>query len=644
MHGVRGIWSRGLHIVASAGVAVLLFVLLLSVAGFVVTTRLVNADRSAAAHRSAESDAVQVRGLLQQALTFSTGLASALEGEPGRNAGRFKALEGSAAIAVGLTQAMWVEPVTSSGRSAYERRIGAPITQLPGMRLAGVAATYLPATFVTGLPFRPGVDVSGLPVLAATLRNPLAVFAGTATPAGTVAGQRGYFMVQGARFGQGEGSSGFLVVFVPAGWLNSSLGGDSNQIAISQDGRRLAGTFDATPAVGATFDALTQDWRVDVAPVPPTAVQQALPALAFSWPLATALVVYLVSRGTRRRRRAEREIANVYDLSLDLLCILGVDGYLKRVNPAFERTLGYEAAELLARPLLEFVHPDDRQAVEATMARLQTGRGAERFESRFVRSDGVVRWLEWSARPMVERGLIYSAARDVTDARMLMEELAMSRRRIVATADETRRRVERDLHDGAQQRLVTTILTLKQARQAADDGSEDVAGLIERAVMSTERANDELRELARGIHPAILSSGGLGPALKGIARRSPIPVMLDLQIHDRLPEHIEVTAYYVVSEALANAAKHSQASAVHVTVTVTDGDVQLSITDDGVGGADPAGGSGLIGLKDRVEAAGGTLTVESPPGQGTRFTVELPVAEPDHSVNRTISPLAKSVT
>jgi PAS domain S-box-containing protein len=611
--------------VAWAGVAVTIFILLLSVAGFVVTTRLVNADRSAAAHRSAESDAAQVRGLLQQAQTFSTGLASALEGEPVRNAARFKALEGSAATAVGLTQAMWVEPVTTSGRSAYERRIGAPITRLPGTRPAGPAATYLPATFVTGLPFRPGVDVSGLPALAPTLHNPLAVFAGTATPAGTVAGQRGFFLVQQARFGRGEGSSGFLAVFVPAGWLNSSLGHDSSQVAISQDGRRLAGTFDATPAAGTTFGALTQAWRVDVAPVPLTAVQQALPVLVFSWPLATALVVYLVGRGTRRRRRAEREIANVYDLSLDLLCILGVDGYLKRVNPAFERTLGYEAAKLLLRPLLEFVHPDDRQAVEATMARLHTGHGAERFESRFVRSDGVVRWLEWSARPMVERGLIYSAARDVTDARMLVEELAMSRRRIVATADETRRRVERDLHDGAQQRLVTTILTLKQAREAASCGSEDVAELITKAVVSTERANDELRELARGIHPAILSAGGLAPALKGLARRSPIPVMLDLQAHDRLPERIEVTAYYVAAEALTNAAKHSQASAVHITVTAADGEVRLAISDDGVGGADDAG-SGLIGLKDRVGAAGGTMAVESLPGKGTHLAVALPVA------------------
>src|SRR5271165_2324823 len=459
MHGVRRVWRRWLHTVTTAGVAVSLFVLVLSVVGFVVTTSLVDADRSAAAHRSAESDAAQVLALLQRAETFSTGLASVLEGEPVRNAGRFAALEGSAATTVGLTQAMWVEPVTASGRSAYERRIGAPITQLPGTRPAGAAATYLPATFVAGLPFRPGVDVSGLPTLAATLRNPLSIFAGTATPVGTVAGQRGFFVVQETRFGQGEGSSGFLVVFVPAGWLNSSLGGDSNQIAISQDGRRLAGMFDAAPAAGTTFDALTQAWRVDVAPVPPTAVQKALPALAFSWPLATALVVYLVGHGMLRRRRAEREIDDVYDLSLDLLCILGVDGYLKRVNPAFERTLGYQTAEMLSRPLLEFIHPDDRRAMEATIARLQTGRGAERFESRYIRFDGVARWLEWSARPMVERGLIYAAARDVTDARMLVAELAMSRRRIVATADETRRRVERDLHDGAQHRLVLTILT-----------------------------------------------------------------------------------------------------------------------------------------------------------------------------------------
>ena len=205
------------------------------------------------------------------------------------------------------------------------------------------------------------------------------------------------------------------------------------------------------------------------------------------------------------------------------------------------------------------------------------------------------------------------------------DELSASRARVVASADETRRRIERDLHDGAQHRLVLTNLTLKRALQSANSDSGDVAELIKEAVVSTERAYDELRELARGLHPVILATNGLAPALKGIALRSPIPVMLDLQTHDRFPERIEVTAYYVTSEALTNAAKHSQASAVHVTLTATDGDVRLSISDDGIGGADPAGGSGLIGLKDRVEAAGGTITIHSPISEGTELLVELPL-------------------
>ncbi len=205
------------------------------------------------------------------------------------------------------------------------------------------------------------------------------------------------------------------------------------------------------------------------------------------------------------------------------------------------------------------------------------------------------------------------------------DELSASRARVVASADETRRRIERDLHDGAQHRLVLTNLTLKRALQSVNHGSGDVAELIEQAVVSTGHAYDELRELARGLHPVILSTSGLAPALRNIALRSPIPVVLDFQTHDRLPERIEVTAYYVVSEALTNAAKHSQASAVRVTVTVTDGGVRLSISDDGIGGADPAGGSGLIGLKDRVEAAGGTITIHSPIGDGTELLVVLPL-------------------
>jgi len=140
-------------------------------------------------------------------------------------------------------------------------------------------------------------------------------------------------------------------------------------------------------------------------------------------------------------------------------------------------------------------------------------------------------------------------------------------------------------------------------------------------------ALDELREYARGIHPAILTEGGLEAALRALARRSPVPVTLDVRTRERLPERLEVTAYYVISEALANAAKHSQASAVHIGIELAGAVIRVSVRDDGTGGADPLRGSGLVGLKDRVAAVGGTLNVQSRPGEGTTLLTELPVSE-----------------
>jgi hypothetical protein len=175
---------------------------------------------------------------------------------------------------------MWVERVTAARRRAYERRLGAPITRLPGTGIARPAATCLPATFVTGVALRSGVDMSGLPALAATLRDPLSVFAGTATAMDTFAGRRGFFVVRRARFGRGPGSQGFLVVFVPAGWLSLSMNEASRGIAISLDGRRLEGGLATTPAAGQSFDALTRRWNVDLAREPATALQATLPWLA----------------------------------------------------------------------------------------------------------------------------------------------------------------------------------------------------------------------------------------------------------------------------------------------------------------------------------------------------------------------------
>jgi signal transduction histidine kinase len=202
--------------------------------------------------------------------------------------------------------------------------------------------------------------------------------------------------------------------------------------------------------------------------------------------------------------------------------------------------------------------------------------------------------------------------------------LAASRTRIVAAADETRRRIERDLHDGTQQQLVSLILELRAARDAPHEVSQLTAQLAR-----TERGLcgvlEELREISRGIHPAILSKGGLEPALRVLARRSALPVELDLRAERRLPSQIEVAAYYVASEALANAAKHAHASVVRVELDTHDAILQLAIRDNGIGGAEPAQGSGVVGLSDRIEALGGTLRLTSPPGNGTTLLVHIPI-------------------
>jgi signal transduction histidine kinase len=210
------------------------------------------------------------------------------------------------------------------------------------------------------------------------------------------------------------------------------------------------------------------------------------------------------------------------------------------------------------------------------------------------------------------------------DNAQLYAELTASRARIVAAADQARRRIERDLHDGAQQRLVTLALKLRAAQTAAPP---DLAGQLAEAAAEATDALDELRETARGIHPAILADGGLRPALKALARRCPVPVDLRVHADERLPEPVEVSVYYMVAEALTNAAKHAHASAVTVTAEADTAGAILRVTvrDDGAGGADFTRGTGLAGLKDRVEALGGRIIVDSPPGAGTTLHAELPL-------------------
>ncbi|WP_406329070.1 PAS domain S-box protein [Streptomyces sp. NBC_00203] len=461
-----------------------------------------------------------------------------------------------------------------------------------------------------------------------------------------------------------------------------------------------------------------------------------------------------------RRRKAERELASIFTLSLDLLCICGIDGYFKRVNPAFERTLGYPADVLHAKPWLEFVHPEDRARTRAALDRLADGVELAEFENRFLRGDGTERWLQWSARPVTGEGLVYAAARDVTESRRADREqaalrrvatlvargdsphevftavarevglalssasaavlryeadgavtvlgsahaaagageeaaaavaqtrraaragrsvgapivvddrlwgavvaaptgpeplppgtesrladftelvataianadsraqLRASRARVVAAADASRRRIERDLHDGVQQRLVSLQLELRMAESMMDDQPAEFVEQLAHISKGLDDTFEDLLHISRGIHPAILSKGGLGPALRALARRSAVPVELDLRLPSvRLPEQTEVAVYYVTSESLTNAAKHASATVVQVAARTYDDVLEVSIGDDGSGGAEPGGGSGLIGLIDRVEAIGGKLAISSPPGRGTTLTIRLPLRE-----------------
>jgi signal transduction histidine kinase len=223
---------------------------------------------------------------------------------------------------------------------------------------------------------------------------------------------------------------------------------------------------------------------------------------------------------------------------------------------------------------------------------------------------------------------VTAIVRDFTDVRAVEAEVRRSRTRIVEATDEERRRLERDLHDGAQQRLVTVSLVLRRlrGRLASEALSDpDAVAAADEAASELKMAIQELRELARGIHPAILTEAGLGAAITALAERSPVPATVRSVPDRRLPAAIEATAYFVVSESLANVAKHAGATNVSIAASSTRTSLRIEVGDDGVGGVDATHGTGIRGLQDRVAAIGGSFTVESPAGQGTLVIVEIPL-------------------
>jgi PAS domain S-box-containing protein len=492
-------------------------------------------------------------------------------------------------------------------------------------------------------------------------------------------------------------------------------------------------------------------------------------------------------------RRRPADLERFFALSLDLMCVADFDGYFARVNPAFERVLGYTQGELLQEPFMSFVHPDDRERTAAVYDSVLHGNDAVAFENRYRCADGSYRWLQWSSVTDIEARWAYGAARDVTEAKQTetrlrsllaeqtalrrvatlvarggaygevvsavaeevgkllsadaagvvryepegrgtvvgtwsrsgvhhipagtsvdlesdtsvghvygtgqpgrsigfegpagsladrlgelgyrsslaapirvagrlwgalavadfreeplaegseqrlvrfadlvaqalanadaREQLAASRARLVEASDAERQRLERNLHDGAQQRLQVVALTLRLAQEHLPEGTGEVRELLETAGEELAAGLDELRELARGIHPAVVTDRGLAAALEGVVRRAPLPVTVESVPARRLAESVEVAAYYLVTEALVNVAKHAEASAATVAVSAEGDSAIVEVADDGVGGADVTRGSGLRGLEDRIGALGGTFEVDSPPGEGTAIHATIP--------------------
>jgi PAS domain S-box-containing protein len=506
--------------------------------------------------------------------------------------------------------------------------------------------------------------------------------------------------------------------------------------------------------------------------------------------------------------QSQTELDECFDLALDLMVIAGFDGSIRRVNPAFVRTLGRPVRELLSRPFLETVYPEDVPRVRDVFNELVDGGRDDviGFENRVICCDDSVRWVQWNTRTVRERGIVFGVGRDVTDGRradaelrqahriveasrpelarlaaehaalrrvatlvaheappaellravveevervfpgahaalaryesdatmtivaisdsladrvpvgspwplggknvstMVFEtgrparidsfadgsgrigvamrelgpasvvgapivvagrrwgamtiasteyrlppdseaqlasfteliataianteaqrELAASRARIVAATDQERRRVVRDLHDGAQQRLVHTILKIKMAHGALENGQDDAPILLTEALENAQRATDELRELAHGILPHVLTFGGLHAGVATLASRMPVPVEIDVSV-GRLPAAVEATAYFLVCEALTNVAKHARAGHAEVTARIEDGTLAVHVRDHGIGGA-RLDGSGLVGLADRLAALDGQLRVESPTDGGTLITAAIPIGD-----------------
>jgi PAS domain S-box-containing protein len=333
-------------------------------------------------------------------------------------------------------------------------------------------------------------------------------------------------------------------------------------------------------------------------------------------------------RGTEHSEARKRAIL---DAALDAVITIDEEGRVVEANAALERVFGFDAAEAVGREMAELIVPPELRGRHRDGLRRLVGGGdprllGRRIELEAMRADGsrlpvelTVTRIDLPGRPMFT-----GHVRDITAVHEARDALRASRVRVVEASDEARRRIERDLHDGAQQRLVALGLTLRLAEQQAARDAAAASELLAEAREDLAEAISELRELARGIHPAILTDAGLDAAVAGLVRRSPVPVEARLDVGRRLPAVVEAAAYFTIAEAFANIARHSEATSGRIAMGVADGELRFCVSDDGRGGASLEDGSGLRGLVDRLEAVGGRLTVRSAPGEGTTLEGTIP--------------------
>jgi PAS domain S-box-containing protein len=340
----------------------------------------------------------------------------------------------------------------------------------------------------------------------------------------------------------------------------------------------------------------------------------------------------------------ELRLQALIDSSPLALVEFALDTRIRLWNPAAARIFGWTREEMVGRAGLPMAPPHLRSEAEELFRRVAAGESVNDLETVRSHKDGTLVPVSIAAAPVRDgSGRVIGnmvAYTDITERKaqaaevhrlnaelqVRLEELAASRARIVAAGDVERRRLERNLHDGAQQRLVSLALSLKIALAKLESDPEAARATLTAAGEELARALDELRELARGLHPAVLTDRGLRAAVEMLAGRAPVPVEIVDIPAERLPEAVEAAAYYLVAEALTNVAKYASASIVTVRVAANDDRLLVEIADDGVGGADPSSGSGLRGLADRVEALGGSLDVVSPAGGGTTLRAQLPLA------------------